>query len=279
MPKRTLPATDPRAYKHWTFLAEETRQELEHFRDQGDLPPNYKPSTLQRIAVVEKYWRIYCFHLEVDYKEHLLLEESAVYMCFFDWMWKKSIVEVKKKRLQSYDEYWRGLNQYFNLFTRRPMSNHVLQQMRRFLNDKYPRERGISRRAKSKTTLSPEEYGLIQRYWWKFSFCFRHGNMIVQESTLMLWSSITGTRPGTILPPNSHKDTDSETGGTRKRSRQDLTFLSDLPQYSPVDDLPKTVCYEDIELFYLRNPGGSRDVLCAIITFRNLKGRPEGADG
>ena len=59
--------------------------------------------------------------------DHLQEEEPAVYMNFFDWMSKSS----RKKCLESYDEYWVRLNQYFGLFTRRPMSNHVLQQIRR----------------------------------------------------------------------------------------------------------------------------------------------------
>jgi hypothetical protein len=64
--------------------------------------------------------------------------------------------------------------------------------------------------------------------------------------------------------------------GKRKR---DQSFKSDLPQRVSIDDLPKTVCYRNIELFYLKDPDCDHDVLCAIIEFRNLKGRPEGADG
>jgi hypothetical protein len=64
--------------------------------------------------------------------------------------------------------------------------------------------------------------------------------------------------------------------GKRKRG---LNFQSDIPQYISAKDLPDSVCYRDIELFYLGDSTGNRDVLCAIIEFRNLKGRPEGADG
>ncbi|KAF1813182.1 hypothetical protein P152DRAFT_308236 [Eremomyces bilateralis CBS 781.70] len=103
----------------------------------------------------------------------------------------------------------------------------------------------------------------------------------------MLWSSITGTRPGVLLPDNcspdalSRNDEDQQTTITPKPKRRKLnqTFVSDLPEYVSIDPSLKTVCKEDIELFYLRNPEGGRDVPCAIITFRNLKGRPEGSDG
>jgi hypothetical protein len=43
---------------------------------------------------------------------------------------------------------------------------------------------------------------------------------------------------------------------------------------------PGTICYGDIDLFLLRNPDNpERDILMAEVDFRNLKGRPEGADG
>jgi hypothetical protein len=53
----------------------------------------------------------------------------------------------------------------------------------------------------------------------------------------------------------------------------------DLPKHISLKDLPDSVCYRDIELFYLKDLQSKCDVLCAIIEFRNLKGRPEGADG
>ena len=115
-----------------------------------------------------------------------------------------------------------------------------------------------------------------------------------------LQSSITGTRLGVLLPPSSSPEVPSggsaepvESPSNRKRPppttsppcpkrrklKQKQAFESDIPKYVSVNDDLKTVCWEDIELFYLRNPGGGRHVLCAIIDFRNLKGRPEGADG
>lgn len=56
-------------------------------------------------------------------------------------------------------------------------------------------------------------------------------------------------------------------------------FQSDLPKYTSLNDLPDSVCYQDIKLFYLKDPNSNWNVLCAIIKFRNLKGQPEGADG
>ena len=168
----------------------------------------------------------------------------------------------------------------------------------KFLKHHFPAERTVSRRTKRKETLTVEEYGLFQRYLWVNSFYFRCGNMLVQQSMVMLWSSITGTRPGVLLPPPGLSEMPS--GGSAepadghsnrkhhapttplphpKRRKLKQTFESDVPKYVSVNDMPNTVCWEDIELFYLRNPDGGRDVLCTIINFRNLKGRPEGADG
>jgi len=98
--------------------------------------------------------------------------------------------------------------------------------------------------------------------------------MIVQFATVQLWSAITGTRPGVLLPQKPSLPNDS----SLCKRKQDHTFQSNLPKYISLKDLPDSVCYRDIELFYLKDPNSKRNVLCAIIEFRNLKGRPEGAD-
>jgi hypothetical protein len=160
----------------------------------------------------------------------------------------------------------------------------------------FPAERKIFRHAKEKETLSVEEFSIMQRHYWIYSFYFRHGNLHVQQSVIMLWSSITGTRPGVLLPKVDSsiiKPTDSAEfvsdlsaegqdppvpftlPSGRKR---DKSFKSDLPKYVPINDKLKTICWRDIELFYIRNLDRDRDVLCAIINFTNLKGRPERAD-
>ncbi|KAJ5887370.1 hypothetical protein N7495_007411 [Penicillium taxi] len=209
-----VPPAQPDEHQYWTdaILCEETRARLKHFRNLGWLPINLKPKTLEGIAVIERYWRKYCMQSKEDYVEYLLLEDQAIYMNFFDWMFKTS----RKKLLQSYDEYWRRLCQYFSLFARRRVSDAVHEQMRRFLDNVFPAERKIARRMKQKNTLDVDVFCVTYRHHWVHSTFFRHGN---------------------------------------------------------------SVCYRDIELFYLKDPQSNRDVLCAIIEFRNLKGRPEGADG
>jgi hypothetical protein len=107
----------------------------------------------------------------------------------------------------------------------------------------FPTERKISRRAKKKSTLDVDDFSVLLRHHWIYSNFFRH---------------VTGT--------------------PRQRKRK-FPIQSDLPQLVSLNDLPNTVCWRDIELFLLRNPDGDRDVVCVIVEFRNLKGRPEGADG
>jgi hypothetical protein len=45
-----------------------------------------------------------------------------------------------------------------------------------------------------------------------------------------------------------------------------------IPKYIRYDDLPSILCYEDIDLFVVRNPEGGSDVIITVINFRNLKG-------
>ncbi|KAL5366337.1 hypothetical protein BJX96DRAFT_169843 [Aspergillus floccosus] len=184
---------------------------------------------LEGLAVVERYWRNfiligankYCIQLKKDYVDYLLSEDQAIYMNFFDWMHRTS----RQKALQSYDEYWRRLCQYFSLFARRRPNDKVYEQMRRFLNQVFPAERKLSRRTKKKDTLDMEVFCVTYRHHWVHSKYF--------------------------------------------------PFLSDLPKHVSMDNLPGSVCYRDIELFYLKDPDSKRDILCALIEFRNLKGRPE----
>ncbi|KAI2758249.1 hypothetical protein DTO006G1_6765 [Penicillium roqueforti] len=177
----------------------------------------------------------------------------------------------KKLLIYSYDEYWRRLYQYFELFARRRVGEDTRQQIRRFLAGISPAERKIPRRIKDKNTPDVDAFGVIYRHHWAHSRFFRHGSMIIQFATVQLWSAITGTRPGVLLP----QDTSPGNPVLGKRKRDD-TFQSDLPKHISLKDLPDSVCYRDIELFYLKDLQGKRDVLRAIIEFRNLKGRPEG---
>lgn len=71
------------------------------------------------------YENRYCIQLNADYVDYLLLEDQAIYMNFFDWMFKTS----QEKLLQSYDEYWHRLCQYFELFARHRVNDDVHKQM------------------------------------------------------------------------------------------------------------------------------------------------------
>ena len=67
--------------------------------------------------------------MKEDYVDYLLLEDQAIYMNFFDWMFKTS----RQKLLQSYDEYWRRLCQYFELFACRRVNDDARKQTRRVM--------------------------------------------------------------------------------------------------------------------------------------------------
>ena len=103
----------------------------------------------------------------------------------------------------------------------------------------------------------------------------------------MLFSAFTGSRPATLLA-----DDDCSCKDSRESSTDDLsgnTLADDSDRDTLVDSKSDskaratgqpTICHGDINLFLLRNPNNpERDILMAEVDFRNLKGRPEGADG
>jgi hypothetical protein len=113
------------------------------------------------------------------------------------------------------------------------------------------------------------------------------GRLLLQEAFVLLGASITGTRPRILVPPSSITMTLEEAGPqgenerkTSKGGRKPLgDFQSDIPKYVRYDDLPRSLCYGDIDLFVIRNPNGGSDVIVAVIDFRNLKGTEQGAEG
>ncbi|EHA20894.1 hypothetical protein ASPNIDRAFT_119967, partial [Aspergillus niger ATCC 1015] len=146
----------------------------------------------------------FCTHSKADYVDYLLLEDQAIYMNFFDCMFRNS----RKKSLQSYYKYWRCLCQYCGLFARRRLNDNVYGQMRRFLNQVIPAECKVPRRMKAKNTLDVGVFCITYRHHW-------------------LWSVITGTRPGVLLS----QDASSATRASLGKRKRDPSVESDLPNH------------------------------------------------
>ena len=121
---------------------------------------------------------------------------------------------------------------------------------------------------KDKNTLDVDVFCVLYWHHWVHLMFFCHGSMIIQFTTVQLWSAITGTHPGVLLPQDTSLPNHSSLG----KCKWAPTFESDLPKYILLKDIPGLVCYCDIELFYLKDPQSKCDVLCAIIEFHNLKG-------
>ena len=133
--------------------------------------------------------------------------------------------------------------------------------------------------------MSAEALGLLLRQLCLYRRMTALGRVLVQEAFLLLCASFTGTRPRILVPPTTATKGEEQQDGENeakpsKRGRKGLhDFQSDVPRYVRYDDLPKTLCYGDVDLFVIRNPAGGSDVIVAVIDFRNLKGTEQGADG
>ncbi|KAI9727203.1 MAG: hypothetical protein M1834_008511 [Cirrosporium novae-zelandiae] len=246
--------------RHWTdpISREETYSMLEKFKQKGWLPPTYKESTIKGIKVVEKYWQKHCNHLQVDDIEYLMKEEATVYMNFLDWIARTS----KRKGKETLDMYWRRLCEYYSLFAHRRMHEDVRVQ---YINQGLRAEHHVSVRKRRKDILSSEDLGILLHQLWVYGKPIPNGRHLIQITLIMLFSAFTGTRPGVLLP------------STEPTPRTSLN--SRMPDFIRLDQLPHTICYRDIELFVIRNPSGGRDIVAALIDFRNLKGSEQGADG
>jgi hypothetical protein len=143
-------------------------------------------------------------------------------------------------------------------------------------------------RQKEKHTLSAEDLGILMRQNWLYGRAYPLGIFLIYKSLTKLFCAITGTRSKVLFPakPTAATETTAEEGNpsdvltfAQRRRRPKKKSPNDVPDYVRYDELPKTVYYGDVDLFVIRNPEGGRDVLTAVIDFRNLKGRQQGAEG
>jgi len=155
------------------------------------------------------------------------------------------------------------------------------------MNSQMHEDHNVNRRARQKDTLSAEDLGILLQWNWKYGrLVFPTERRRVENSLLKLWSGFTGTRPATLVANNNstlknsrESLADDSSGGTLTDSCDGDITVSDETE-SKAQTIPQTVCYEDIDLFLLRNPDNpERDILMTEVEFRNLKGRSEGADG
>jgi Protein of unknown function (DUF3435) len=151
------------------------------------------------------------------------------------------------------------------------------------MNEQMHEDHEVSRQARRKDTLSAEDLGILLQWHWKYgTFIFAIERQRVQMSLLMLFSAFTGSRPGTLLPNDNSSSKNSQESSTDDLAYDSdgETLVDDTPDSKAQTTRPGTICYGDIDLFLLRNPNNpERDILMAEVDFRNLKGRPEGADG
>ena len=90
-------------------------------------------------------------------------------------------------------------------------------------------------------------------------------------------SNITTSEESEELEAGQEAGQEPESSERRRKTRDN--FQSDIPQYIRYNDLPKTLCYRDIDLFVIRNPDGGSDIVVAVVDFRNLKRTEKGAEG
>jgi len=121
--------------------------------------------------------------------------------------------------------------------------------------------------------MSPQDLGVLLRQLRLYTSLAPLGRQLVQMAFVLLCSSFSGTRPRILVPPNPIATTSEELEARQeerqeaelaKRSRKIPDFQSDIPNYIRYDDLPTTLCYDDIDLFAIGNPEGGSDVVVAV---------------
>lgn len=109
-------------------------------------------------------------------------------------------------------------------------------------------------------------YIVLHHHWTRDATPYPDGRQIIQLAFLLLVSAYTASRPGALVYVDQNERTNIQHffGGADENEEHEDWDLRE-------DDL-KTLCYGQISLILLPNPGGLRDHLVMEIDLKHTKG-------
>jgi hypothetical protein len=110
-------------------------------------------------------------------------------------------------------------------------------------------------------------YIVLNHHWTKDTTPYPDGRQLIQLAFLLLVSAYTGSRPGALVYVEQNERTNLKHFFGREDDNEEIEEEWDLRE----DDL-KTLCYGQISLILLPNPGGIRDHLVMEIDLKHTKG-------
>jgi hypothetical protein len=112
-------------------------------------------------------------------------------------------------------------------------------------------------------------YIVLLHHWTKDTTPYPDGRQIIQLAFLLLVSAYTGSRPGALVYVDKNERTNVQHFFSNAKDGEEAQDEEDWDLRA--DDL-KTLCYGQISLILLPNPGGVRDHLVMEVDLKHTKG-------
>ncbi|KAH7042182.1 hypothetical protein B0J12DRAFT_702369 [Macrophomina phaseolina] len=195
----------------------------------------------------------YCQYVGQDEFELLVQSTKEDIMTFLKWM-LDAYPRIRKR--SSLHEYWRLWRMLYRKAAGKSLYSKVIEEINDHIDGYLTRKYQLDPGAHPKPVMNVDDVFLILYHHWVLD---------TSLAFLLLLSAYTASRPGALVYNASNKKQREHYVGWEDDGSDDDLRDDD------VGDV-QTICYEDIALFLLPNPGAQRDNLVMEVALKYTKG-------
>ncbi|CAG7936683.1 unnamed protein product [Penicillium nalgiovense] len=235
------------------------RQQLE----KGIIQKRHATSTKNNIGKIKRRWTRHCEYLGEDPLQFLVAAQKGDVMVFLEWILDNS----KIKKFSSLHENWRQWCQLYRKAVGRSLHAKSCQDINDYMKEHLVARYNLDMSVGEKPVMNVDDlYIVLHHHWTRDATPYPDGRQIIQLAFLLLVSAYTASRPGALVYVDQNERTNIQHffGGADENEEHEDWDLRE-------DDL-KTLCYGQISLILLPNPGGLRDHLVMEIDLKHTKG-------
>ncbi|KAJ5340181.1 hypothetical protein N7541_009305 [Penicillium brevicompactum] len=226
-------------------------------------------STKNNIEYIKRKWIKHCDFLgKKEYLKSLHAAKKEDVMIFLEWILHNS----KIKKFSSLHENWRLWCQLYRKAVGRSLHAKSCQDINDYMNKDLVERFNLDRSVEEKPVMNVDDLYIVLHYHWtKDTTPYPDGRQIIQLAFVLLVSAYTASRPGALVYVEKNEQTNVQHffGSV---NQVDATETEKMDEWDLRDEDLKTLCYGQISLILLPNPGGIRDHLVMEVDLKHTKG-------
>ncbi|KAL2847243.1 hypothetical protein BJY01DRAFT_212753 [Aspergillus pseudoustus] len=224
-------------------------------------------STQNNIQGIKKKWIRHCEFLGENRLTYLVEAKKEDVMIFLKWLLDNSNI----KKFSSLHENWRLWCQLYRKAIGRSLHVKCYEAINDYMRGTLVPQYKLDLTTEEKPVMNVDDLYIVLKYHWVQSTTpYPDGRQIIQLAFLMLVSAYTASRPGALVYVDRNERTNVSHFYGQSNS-DDVVEVQQIDWDSLTEDL-KTLCWGQITLVLLPNPGGLRDYLAMEVDLRHTKG-------